>query len=115
MDAAQARLWEYFVQCLLQEARKKSIEEDTSGGGGGLSAIGGMVGGAGGGKNFNTAEIHVQQGQDHMQKREFSQAIECFKTASNWYSLSLWICVLSPRFCLNDFFSYVESSSSVVC
>lgn len=83
VDPGQASLWEHFTKQVLQEARKKALESDDSGGGG-LSTIGGMVGGAGGGKNFNTAEVHVQKGQEHMEKKEFAQALECFKAASNW-------------------------------
>ena len=84
VDPGLASLWEYFTKHALQEARKKALDNDDSGGAGGLSTIGGMVGGAGGGKNFNTAEVHLQKGQEHMDKKEFAQAMECFKAASNW-------------------------------
>ena len=84
VDPGLASLWEYFTKQLLQEARKKAMERDDSGGSVGLSTIGDMVGGAGGGKNLNTAEVSLQKGQEHMEKKEFAQAIECFKAASNW-------------------------------
>ena len=84
VDPGLASQWEYFTKQLLQEARKKAMESDDSGGSVGLSAIGDMVGGAGGGKNLNTAEVSLQKGQEHMEKKEFAQAIECFKAASNW-------------------------------
>jgi hypothetical protein len=84
VDQWLASLWEYFTKQLLQEARKKAMESDDSLGAGGLSSIGGMVGGAGGAKNLNTAEVSLQKGQEHMEKKDFAQAIECFKAASNW-------------------------------
>jgi hypothetical protein len=88
VDPAKADLWLFFAKHVLQEARRKASEMDGGGGGGGgeLGMLSGMVGGgAGGGKNFNTAEVHLQNGQTHYDKKEFAQAMECYKAASNWY------------------------------
>lgn len=84
VDPTKADLWLFFAKHVLQEARKKASEMDGGGGGGELGMLSGMVGGAGGGKNFNTAEVHLQNGQAHYDKKEFAQAMECYKAASNW-------------------------------
>jgi hypothetical protein len=61
------------------------MEKDDAGDGAAMSLIGGMVGG-GGGKNLNTAEVHLMKGKEHMERKEYALAVECFKSASNWYA-----------------------------
>ena len=84
VDPSMAAAWEHFARYELLQSRKRAMESDDTGGGGGLSTLAGSIG-AGGGKNFNTAEVHLQKGEEHYEKKEFPQAIECFKAASNWY------------------------------
>ena len=96
VDPAKADLWEFFTKHVLQEARKKAADSGDGGGGGGLGMLSGMVGGAGGGKNFNTAEIHLQNGQAHYENKEFAQAMECYKAASNWYRMDACARVVDP-------------------
>ena len=82
VDPEKADLWEHFAKYVLQDARKKAQASDQSGGD--LGMVGGLVGGAGG-QSANTAEVHLQKGREHYDKKQFADAIECFKKASNWY------------------------------
>ena len=82
VDPEKADLWEHFAKYVLQDARKTAQASDQSGGD--LGMVGGLVGGAGG-QSANTAEVHLQKGREHYDKKQFADAIECFKKASNWY------------------------------
>jgi len=88
VDSAKAQLWEYFTKQLIQDIRKKMMENDDAGDGAAMSLIGGMVAG-GGGKNLNTAEVHLMKGKEHMERKEYALAVECFKSASNWFAVHL--------------------------